>query len=70
MLEPAEKEGLLTTNRKALTINLDGSRYGTIAEIGAGQEVARIFFQAGGASGSIAKTMSAYDMTVSDAIYG
>ncbi|MBI3885996.1 MAG: TonB-dependent receptor [Opitutae bacterium] len=70
MLEPAEKEGLLTTNRKALTINLDGRRYGTIAEIGAGQEVARIFFQAGGASGSIAKTMSAYDMTVSDAIYG
>lgn len=70
MQEPAPKEGLLTTNRKALTINLDGRLYGTIAEIGAGQEVARIFFQAGGASGSIAKTMSAYDMTVSDAIYG
>ena len=61
---------LLTTNRKALTINLDGGCYGTIAEIGAGQEVARIFFQAGGASGSIAKTISAYDMTFSDAIYG
>lgn len=66
----SEENKLLTTNRKALTINLDGTRYGTIAEIGAGQEVARIFFQAGGASGAIAKTMSAYDMTFSDAIYG
>jgi len=66
----SEKKELLTTNRKALTINLDGTRYGTIAEIGAGQEVARVFFQAGSASGSIAKTMSAYDMTFSDAIYG
>ena len=70
MREPEEKDGLLTTNQKALTINLDGSRYGTIAEIGAGQEVARLFFQAGAASGSIAKTISAYDMTFSDAIYG
>lgn len=66
----SEKQELLTTNRKALTINHDGTRYGTIAEIGAGQEVARVFFQAGSASGSIAKTMSAYDMTFSDAIYG
>lgn len=66
----SEKNELLTTHRKALTINLDGTRYGTIAEIGAGQEVARVFFQAGSASGSIAKTMSAYDMTFSDAIYG
>ena len=66
----SEKKELLTTNRKALAINLDGTRYGTIAEIGAGQEVSRIFFQVGGASGSIAKTMSAYDMTFSDAIYG
>jgi len=66
----SEKQELLTTNRKALTINLDGTHYGTIAEIGAGQEVARVFFQAGSASGSIAKTMSAYDMTFSDAIYG
>lgn len=66
----SEKKELLTTNRKALTINLDGARYGTIAEIGAGQEVSRIFFQVGGASGAIAKTMSAYDMTFSDAIYG
>jgi hypothetical protein len=61
---------LLTTNRKALVINLDGSRYGTFAEIGAGQEIARHFFQAGGASGTVAKTMSAYDMAFSDAIYG
>jgi hypothetical protein len=67
MSEPKE---LLTTNRKALTINLDEPRYGTFAEIGAGQEVARVFFQAGGASGTIAKTISAYDMTFSDAIYG
>lgn len=65
-----ENATLLTTHRKALTINLDGGHYGTIAEIGAGQEVARVFFQAGSASGSIAKTMSAYDMTFSDAIYG
>lgn len=61
---------LLTTNRKALTINLDQSKYGTFAEIGAGQEVAHIFFQAGGASGTIAKTISAYDMNFSDEIYG
>ncbi|MEX2045342.1 MAG: TonB-dependent receptor, partial [Opitutus sp.] len=66
----SEKKELLTTNRKARTINLDEPRYGTFAEIGAGQEVARIFFQAGGASGTVAKTMSAYDMTFSDAIYG
>ncbi|HEX3729961.1 MAG TPA: TonB-dependent receptor [Opitutaceae bacterium] len=61
---------LLTTNRKALTINLDEAKYGTFAEIGAGQEVARMFFQAGGASGTIAKSISAYDMAFSDAIYG
>ena len=66
----SEQKELLTTNRKALTINLDDPRYGTFAEIGAGQEVARHFFQAGGASGTIAKTISAYDMTFSDAIYG
>jgi len=66
----AEQKELLTTNRKALTINLDEPIYGTFAEIGAGQEVARVFFQAGGASGTIAKTISAYDMTFSDAIYG
>jgi hypothetical protein len=58
------------TNQKALEINLDKSKYGAFIEIGAGQEVARWFFRVGGASGTIAKTMSAYDMTVSDAIYG
>jgi hypothetical protein len=58
------------TNRKALQINLDAQKYGTFAEVGAGQEVARRFFLVGGASGTIAKTMSAYDMTFSDAIYG
>ncbi len=58
------------TNEKALKINLDGTKYGTFAEIGAGQEVARWFFRVGGAAGTIAKTISAYDMTVSDAIYG
>jgi hypothetical protein len=61
---------LLTTTQKALTINLDVSKYGTFAEIGAGQEVAREFFHAGGASGTIAKSISAYDMVFSDAIYG
>ncbi|HUR59623.1 MAG TPA: TonB-dependent receptor [Opitutaceae bacterium] len=66
----SEKKELLTSNRKALTINLDERKYGTFAEIGAGQEVARVFFQAGGASGTVAKTISAYDMTFSDAIYG
>ena len=69
MSEQKEKE-LLTTNRKALTINLDEPIYGTFAEIGAGQEVARMFFQVGGASGTIAKSISAYDMSFSDAIYG
>src|SRR4249919_3432558 len=59
-----------STELKALTINLDQRRYGTFAEIGAGQEVVRWFFRAGGAAGTIAKSMSAYDMTVSDAIYG
>ncbi len=60
----------LTTKEKALQLNLDQRVYGTIAEIGGGQEVASHFFKAGAASGSIAKTMSAYDMTFSDAIYG
>src|SRR2546422_185298 len=58
------------TNKKALQINLDAKKYGTFAEIGAGQEVARRFFHVGGASGTVAKTISAYDMTFSDAIYG
>ncbi len=60
----------LTTKEKALKINLDPRYYGSFAEIGAGQEIAEHFFKAGGASGTIAKTMSAYDMQFSDAIYG
>jgi len=60
----------LDTQRKALEINLDPRRYGTFAEIGAGQEVVRWFFRVGGASGTISKSISAYDMSVSDAIYG
>jgi hypothetical protein len=61
---------IISIKRKALRINLDESIYGTFAEIGAGQEVVRNFFQVGGASGTVAKAMSAYDMTFSDAIYG
>jgi hypothetical protein len=64
------KQDSLDTHQKALQINLDQTKYGTFAEIGAGQEVARWFFRVGGASGTIAKTISAYDMVVSDAIYG
>jgi hypothetical protein len=60
---------ILSTNRKALKINLNPSIYGSFAEIGGGQEVARHFFQAGGASGTIAKTISAYDKAFSDAFY-
>jgi hypothetical protein len=60
----------LTTQEKALRINLKKDIYGAFAEIGAGQEVAANFFKAGGASGTIAKTISAYDMKFSDAIYG
>src|SRR3977135_24143 len=60
----------LGTDKKAFQINLDAKKYGTFAEIGAGQEVARRFFHVGGAAGTIAKTMSAYDMNFSDAIYG
>jgi hypothetical protein len=60
----------LDTNQKAIRINRDANRYGTFAEIGAAQEVARWFFRAGGAAGTVAKTISAYDMAVSDAIYG
>ncbi|MBV8389426.1 MAG: TonB-dependent receptor [Mucilaginibacter sp.] len=60
----------LGTKQKALAINLDPKIYGSFAEIGAGQDVAANFFKAGGSSGTIAKTMSAYDMTFSDAIYG
>ena len=60
----------LSTHQKALRINLDAARYGTFAEIGAGQEVARWFFKVGGAAGTISKSISAYDIAVSDAIYG
>ena len=60
---------VLSPTQKALQINLDPNIYGTFAEI-AGQEVVRHFFRAGGASGTIAKTMSAYDRDFSDAIYG
>ncbi len=58
------------TNRKALFLNLDETIYGSFAEIGGGQEVARRFFQSGGASGTVAKTISAYDMIFSDTMYG
>jgi hypothetical protein len=57
------------THNKALKVNLDPQWYGTFAEIGAGQEVVRWFFRVGGAAGTIAKSISAYDMKVSDAIY-
>lgn len=60
----------LDTQHKAQQVNFDRSKYGAFAEIGAGQEVARWFFRAGGAAGTISKSMSAYDMAVSDAIYG
>lgn len=66
----AKKRHILTADQKALNINLNKKIYGTFSEIGAGQEVARCFFQAGAAAGTIAKTMSAYDKTYSDAIYG
>jgi len=58
------------THQKALRINLDPRWYGTIAEIGAGQEVVRWLFRVGGAAGTVAKSISAYDMAVSDAEYG
>ena len=65
-----ETHKILKTEQKALEMNLDPMIYGTFAEIGAGQEVARNFFQVGAAAGTIAKTMSAYDKGFSDAIYG
>jgi len=58
------------THHKALTVNLDTSTFGSFAEIGAGQEVARWFLVVGGASGTVAKTISAYDKEVSDDLYG
>ncbi|GEQ86487.1 hypothetical protein ULMS_19950 [Patiriisocius marinistellae] len=65
-----EFEAIPSIRNKALRINLNENIYGTFAEIGAGQETVRNFFRAGGASGTIAKTMSAYDKDFSDAIYG
>jgi hypothetical protein len=76
-ISPGIKEGLnmplnerLSTHGKALKMNLDKLVHGTLAEIGAGQETARWFFRVGGAANTVAKTISAYDMAVSDAIYG
>jgi hypothetical protein len=63
-------EGTFDTHHKALKVNLDPRFYGTFAEIGAGQEVVRWFFRVGAAAGTVAKSISAYDMAVSDAIYG
>ena len=61
---------ILSASQKALRINLNTEIYGTFAEIGAGQEVVRHFFRAGGASGTIANAMNAHDKVFSDAIYG
>ena len=69
-LQNSQAAETLSTQQKALEVNLDPRRYGTFAEIGAGQEVVRWFFRVGGGAGTIAKSMSAYDMKVSDAIYG
>ncbi len=70
ILGDKEFENIPSIQNKALRINLNENIYGTFAEIGAGQETVRNFFRAGGASGTIAKTMSAYDKDFSDAIYG
>ncbi len=66
-MPPAQK---LDAHHKALTLNLDALAFGSFAEIGAGQEVARWFLRVGGASGTVAKTISAYDKEVSDDLYG
>src|SRR5580698_7494622 len=63
-------EAAITTRQKALALNLDATKYGTFAEIGGGQEVSRWFFSVGGAAGTVAKSISAYDMAVSDGLYG
>ena len=63
-------ENIPSIKAKTLRINLNPDIYGTFAEIGAGQETARWFFRSGGASGTIAKAMSAYDKSFSDAVYG
>ena len=61
---------MATSYDKALQLNLDSGIYGTFAEIGAGQETANWFFRASGTAGLVAKSISAYDMTMSDALYG
>ena len=66
-MPPTEK---LDTHHKALSLNLDASVFGSFAEIGAGQEVSHWFFVVGGASATVAKTVSAYDKEVSDDLYG
>ncbi|MCU1236729.1 MAG: hypothetical protein JWP63_4696, partial [Candidatus Solibacter sp.] len=63
-------EHTLSTPQKALQINIDFKKFGTFAEIGAGQETARWFFHVGKASGTVAKSISAYDMAISDELYG
>src|SRR3954471_4499692 len=63
-------EQTLSTPQKALQINTDVKKFGTFAEIGAGQEVVRWFFHVGRASGTVAKSISAYDMASSDELYG
>ncbi len=70
MKENVVEREVMDTHKKALFINLDDTIYGSFAEIGGGQEVARCFFQSGGASGTVAKTISAYDMIFSDTMYG
>ena len=68
--KPRAMNRRIGVSEKALSINLDPSIYGSFAEIGAGQEVSANFFAAGGASGTIAVTTSAYDMKISDSVYG
>lgn len=63
-------EEITSVQNKAMRLNLNENIYGTFAEIGAGQETVRHFFRAGNASGTVAKTLSAYDKDFSDAIYG
>src|SRR5450755_3889000 len=70
MGDPSMYEDVASAQEKALKINLDAARFGTFAEIGAGQEVARWFFHVGKASSTVAKSISAYDKGVSDALYG
>ncbi len=66
----SDNQTLAATQEKAFHINMDKSVYGSFAEIGAGQETANWFFRSSGAAGTVAKTISAYDMTVSDSLYG